>query len=88
MGGAAATVKNLSYAEHRFDSTARPLGRMILHFEAMVMAAVDIICEHRPASLEHQGANSALDILNTESMLQLGMVASAREIVARFHPVP
>ena len=83
-GRAASTLKNLSYAEHRFDSTARPLGRMILHFEALVMTTVDIIRERRPASLEHRGANSALEILNTESMLQLGMVADACDIVVRF----
>ena len=84
MGGAAATLRNLSYAAQRFDSTARPLGRMVIHFEALVMTAVDIIRERQPASREHQGANNALDMLNTESMLQLGMVADACEIVVRF----
>ena len=35
-GSAVSTLKNLPYAARRFDSTARPLGRMILHFEALV----------------------------------------------------
>ena len=48
------------------------------------MTTVDIIRERRPPSLEHRGANSALEILNTESMLQLGMVADACGIVVRF----
>ena len=74
-------MKNLPYAEHCFDSTTRPLRRMILHFEALVMTAVDKIRKRRPASLEHRGGNSAVEILNTEPTLQLGTVADACEMV-------
>ena len=77
-------MKNLSYAEHRFDSTARPLGRMITHFDKLLSTAVDIIRERAPASPEHQGAKHALQILDTESMLPLGMGADACEIVVHF----
>jgi hypothetical protein len=84
MGRAATTVKNLSYAEHRFDSSARPLGRMVVHFEALVLTAVDIIRERAKNTREHKGANRAVNLLDTESMLQLGMVADACEIVVRF----
>jgi hypothetical protein len=84
LARAAKTLKNLSYAEHRFDSTARPLGRMVVHFEALVLTANDIIRERAPKSKDHKGANRALELLNTESMLQLGMVADACEIVVRF----
>ena len=83
MGHAARTTKNLSYAEHRFDSSARPLGRMVVHFEALVLTAVDIIRERAPNNKDHKGANRALDLLDTESMLQLGMVTDACEIVVR-----
>ena len=62
------------------------LGRMLMHFEAFVLTTTDIIHGRKPASLEHRGANRALDILNTESMIQLGMVADACEFVARCHP--
>ena len=37
-----------------------------------------------PSKKEHQGASRALGILNAETMLQLGMVADACEVVARF----
>ena len=84
MGQAEKTLKNLSYAEHRFDSSARPLGRMVVHFEALVLTAADIIRERPPNNKDHRGANRALDLLDTESMLQLGMVADACEIVVRF----
>ena len=77
-------MKNLSYAEHRFDSTARPPDRMIIYFEALFSPTVDIIRERAPTNPEHRGANYALDILDTESMLQLGMVADVCEILLRF----
>ncbi|MFM7978081.1 MAG: hypothetical protein ACKPKO_02090, partial [Candidatus Fonsibacter sp.] len=56
-------LNNLSYAKHRFDSTAKPLGRMIMHFDVLVQTTVDIICERNPASSEHRGANLALKVL-------------------------
>ena len=84
MGRAAATVKNLSYAEHRCDSTARPLGRVIIHFKALALTTVGTSRERTPTNPEHRGANNALDIRSTESMIQLGMVADACEIVVRF----
>ena len=78
-----AVVKDLSYAAQRFDSTARPLGRMIDHFDAFLQTAMDIMNERAPSKKEHQSANRALTILGTETMLQLGMVADACEIVVR-----
>ena len=78
-----AVVKDLSYAAQRFDSTARPLGRMIDHFDAFLQTAMDIMNERAPSKKEHQSANRALTILDTETMLQLGMVADACEIVVR-----
>ncbi len=55
-----------------------------MHCDALVQTAVDIIRERNPASSEHRGANLALKVLTVESMLQLGMVADACEIVVSF----
>ena len=77
-------VKDLSYAKQRFDSTARPLGRMVAHFEALLQTAMDIVRERGPSTKEHRSANQALELLDTEHMLQLGMVADACEVVVRF----
>ena len=77
-------MKDLSYAKQRFDSTARPLGRMVVHFEALLQTAMDIVRERGPSTKEHQSANRALELLDTEAMLQLGMVADACEAVVRF----
>ncbi|MFM7980980.1 MAG: hypothetical protein ACKPKO_16855, partial [Candidatus Fonsibacter sp.] len=81
-------LNNSSYAEHRFDSVAKPLGRMVMHFDALLQTAVDIIRERNPASSEHRTVNLALEVLIVESMLQLGMVADVCKIVVgfiRFH---
>ena len=77
-------VKDLSYAEQRFDSTARPLGRMVVHFEALLQTAMDIVRQRGPSTKEHQSANHALELLSTEAMLQLGMVADACEAAVHF----
>ncbi len=76
-------LTHLSYAEHRFGSLAKPLVRMIMHFDALAHATVGIIRERNPTSPEHRGANLPLKVLTVESMLQLGMVADACEIVVR-----
>ena len=59
-GGAA--IKDLSYAAQRLDSIARPLGRMVNHFEAFLQTAMDILKERVPPKKEHQGASRALEI--------------------------
>ena len=76
------TTKDLSYATQRFDSTARPVGRMIDHFDAFVQTSMDIVDERAPSKKEHPGASRALEVLNAETMLQLGMAADA--VVVRF----
>ena len=49
------TIKDLSYAAQRFDSTVRPLGRMVNRFEAFLHTAMDIVRERAPSKKEHQG---------------------------------
>ena len=82
-GHVAHLISNLSYAEQRFDSLCRPLGRLVIHFDAIVMTAADVISERPRSSPEHQAANAALEELDVEAMLQIGMVADACEIVLR-----
>ena len=56
---------------------------MIAHFEAFLHTAMDAVRERAPSKKEHQGASRALEVLNTETMLQLGMVADACDVVVR-----
>ena len=44
---------------------------MVDHFDAFVQTAMDIVNERAPSKKEHQGASQALEVLNTETMLQL-----------------
>ena len=76
-----ATIKDLSYAAQRLDSTTRPSGRMVNHFEAFLQTAMDVVRERAPPKKEHQGASRALEVLNAETMLQLGMVADAARFI-------
>ena len=76
--------RHSGYAEQRFDSIARPWGRIIIHFEALVLTSAVITRERQPVSRDRRGASNAVDMLNTESMLQLGMAADACQIVVRF----
>ena len=46
-------VKDLSCAKQRFDSTARPLGRLVGHFDEFVQTAMDIMDERAPSQKEH-----------------------------------
>ncbi|MFM7979928.1 MAG: hypothetical protein ACKPKO_11495, partial [Candidatus Fonsibacter sp.] len=62
---------------------AKPLGRMIMHCDALVQTIVDIIRERNTTNSEHLGANLALKVLTVESMLQLGMAADDCKIVVR-----
>ena len=77
-------MKNLGYAEHRFDSFTKPLRRMIYHFHAFAGTASVIIRERARLSREHHDANRALETLDVEGMLQLGMVADACHRVEQF----
>ena len=59
LARAANVLKNLSDAEHRFDSSARPLGRMVVHLEALMLTANDIIRKRAPNSKYYKGARRA-----------------------------
>ena len=38
-----ARVRSLRYAKHRFDSTSRPLGRLVLLFDAVWATATELL---------------------------------------------
>ena len=57
------------------------MGRVVNQFEAFLQTAMDIVTERPPSKKEHQGASRALEVRNTETMLQLGMVADAARFI-------
>ena len=50
---------------------------MVVHFQAFICSANVIILDRARISRERQGANRALEAIDVEGMLQLGMVADA-----------
>ena len=64
-------IRNLRLARQRFDSTQKPLGRLVLFMPAVLDVALKI------ASLrtgeERGSANAFLTTLDSESVLQLSM---------------
>ena len=67
-------LKNLGYAEHRFDSFSKPLRRIVLHFHAFVYTAHIIIRKRDKSTREHQGSNKALELLDVEKHAAAGNV--------------
>ena len=78
-----AVVKDLSYAAQRFDSTRGPWDARSTTSTLFLQTAMVIMNERAPSKKEHQSANRALTILDAETMLQLGMVADAGDMVVR-----
>ena len=77
VGGPGANARNLSAAKHRFESHAKPLCRMLLHFEAVLDTAQKIA--QRRSGAEASDASRWLASLTEEKMLQLAMVADATD---------
>jgi len=80
LGGIQSSVRNMSFAKQRFDSTAKPLGRCLLNLDA-VISMMNIVCGEYPAtSNEHRGAAEFLHVLSHEAnLILLGMLADASD---------
>ena len=78
--GVQSSVRNMSFAKQRFDSTAKPLGRCLLNLDA-VISTMNIVCGEYPAtSKEHRGAAEFLHVLSQEAnLILLGMLADASD---------
>ena len=72
-------IKNLAFAKQRFDSLALPLARLVQHFDCALDVVADILQERPPASPEHKNAAQLVDIMDSEAMLQMGMLADCAE---------
>jgi len=73
-------IKNLAFAKQRFDSLAKPLARLVQHFDSALDVVTDILRERGRASPEHINAARFVDILDSEAMLQMGMLADCAEL--------
>jgi hypothetical protein len=73
-------VSNMGFAKQRFDSCAKPLARLLDHFDAATSAAAELIRRRPLKDLQAIGATKALRVLNNEAVLQLGMLADCADI--------
>ena len=78
LAGVDSSMRNMSFAKQRFDSTAKPLGRCLLNLDASI-STMDIICMQRQtSSMEYQGAFRFLQMISQETnLILLGMLADA-----------
>ena len=86
--GVQGSIRNMSFAKQRFDSTAKPLGRCLLNLDATI-STMDLICQQRPAaSKEHKGALQFLQLLSEpQNVVLMGMLADASDeclVLTRF----
>ena len=79
-GPAQPIIKNLAFAKQRFDSLAKPLARLVQRFDSALYVVADILRERGRASPEHVNAARLVDILDSEAMLQMGMLADCAEL--------
>jgi hypothetical protein len=81
------TIKDFASAKHRFESHQKPLGRLVIFFDASLITAQEIFDERGINSKEGAAAHDFLEFVNDESALQLSMMADCADenlILVRF----
>lgn len=71
-------LRDLGYAKHRFDSTQRPVARILLFFWAYVSTASQVVLL-RPGTKDGDACESFLRRLDAEVCLQLAMLGDAAD---------
>ena len=56
------------------------MARLVQHFDSVLDVVADILRERGRASPEHANATRLVDILDSEAMLQMGMLADCAEL--------
>ena len=76
-------MRNLRVCKQRFDSTAKPLGRAVVHWEPLLATAMQIVNVRGSRSVEGQAALVFLELVDEEVALQLGLLADASDEALR-----
>ena len=69
-------IKDLNFRAHRFDSTQKPFARIVLYFYAL-LATIVRISRVRSKNEEGKACHNFLVWINTESALQIAMLADS-----------
>ena len=72
-------IADLASAKHRFATIAKPFGRAVLYFSALVRTAQSILDERGASSEEGRDARSWLIRLTEESAILLAMMADCSD---------
>ena len=70
-------IRDFSYAPQRFASEAKVLCRLVLHFDAAMSTAAQLVDLRDPTSAEGAACIATLDFATAEVMLQLTLLADA-----------
>ena len=81
-GICATRIKNLKKRKARFESCAKPMGRMIMWFDAVVMTAL-WVTEHRKNTEDESYAIEFLLALTPEALLTIAMVTDGGDETLR-----
>ena len=72
------SVRNMSFAKQRFDSTSKPLGRCLLNLDALTNTMHSISSQRPSGSVEYTTAFKFLERISQErNLMLLGMLADA-----------
>jgi len=71
-------VRDLQSAPHRFASTQKPLGRLLMWLDAVIATAHEIVARRGKKKKEHESARRFLDmVVDPERLIALAMLADA-----------
>lgn len=73
-------IKNLQMRKHRFDSTQRPTGRLVLYLNAFISTAV-FAATHRKGQRDGHRAEGFLEYITEQRLLLISMCADASDEV-------
>ncbi|CAL1145168.1 unnamed protein product [Cladocopium goreaui] len=72
------SCKNLRAAKHRFESLQKPLGRLVLHMQPLLVT-METLCRERAGKAEGKTATEFLEQWSVEEALTLAALADAHD---------
>jgi hypothetical protein len=80
----AGRIRSLRFAKQRFDSGSRPLGRLILLFDAVWATAVETLLIRQTTNASYEKCFAFLENMTEERLLQAALVADAADLCMGF----
>lgn len=71
-------IKNLRAAKHRFESWAKPMGRLTIYRNAII-AVAEVITQTRASTVEAKDADAFKSMIDVELFISMAMLADAAD---------